>query len=185
VTDARQQIPVTPQHIKISRDSTTGATTTIDYAHHELHASSSFTADYTVELANGATIDILVITPNTTKWAHMEYILMVELETEMKIYEGPTTTNDGTGLTEFNRDRNSSTAATTVVSHTPTIAGGSEGTLIRTKHIGAGKTAGGESRDLSEFILKQNTKYLYRITNATSSVNWITFILSWYEHTNR
>lgn len=175
------QAPSGLPHIRLSTDSSTNAVNTIDYAHHEIHGGSSFTADYTVELANGATIDILVVTPNTTKWAHMEYILMCELESEIKIYEGVTTSNDGTGLTEFNR--NSATAATTVVSYTPTVT--DTGTLIRTKHLGAGKTAGGESRDLSEIILKQNTKYLYRITNATTSVNYITFILSWYEHTNK
>lgn len=177
------QAPSGLPHIRLSTDSSTNAVNTIDYAHHEIHSGSSFTADYTVELANGATIDILVVTPNTTKWAHMEYILMCELESEIKIYEGVTTSNDGTGLTEFNRNRNSATAATTLVSYTPTVS--DVGTLIRTKHQGAGKTVGGETRDLSEIILKQNTKYLYRITNATSSVNWISFILSWYEHTNK
>lgn len=182
-TDIRQQTPVTPQFIRLRVDSATGALNVIDYAHHEIHGGSSFTADYTVELGNGATIDILVITPNTTKWAHMEYNLLCELETELKIYEGVTTSNDGTGLTEFNRNRNSATAATTVVSHTPTVT--NTGTLIRTKHFGTGKTSGGEAREIGEFILKQNTKYLYRITNATTSNNYISFILNWYEHTNR
>lgn len=182
MTDNRV-LPQSTQHIRFSVDRATNALNTIDYAHHEIHSGSSFTADYTVELGNGATIDILVITPNTTKWAHMEYTLLCELETEIKIYEAVTTSNDGTGLTEFNRNRNSATAATTVASHTPTVT--DTGTLIRTKHFGSGKTSGGEARDLAEIILKQNTKYLYRITNATSSVNYITFLLHWYEHTDR
>ena len=184
MTDNRA-LPQTQQHIRFSVDSATNALNTITYEHHEIHAGSSFTANYTVELGNGAVIDILVVTPNTTKWAHMVYSLICELETDFKFYEGPTTTNDGTGLTEFNRDRNSSTAATTVVSHTPTIAGGAEGTLIRQKHFGSGKADGAEGHDVHEFILKQNTKYLFRITNGTASNNWISFILNWYEHTNK
>ena len=165
-------------------DRATNSFQTITYEHHEIHAGSSFTADYTVELGNGAVIDILVVTPNTTKWAHMVYTVLCELETDMKIYEGATASNNGTGLTEFNRDRNSATAATTTAFHTPTVAGGAEGTLLRTKHFGTGRTAGAEAHDAHEWILKQNTKYLVRITNATTSNNWITIILNWYEHTN-
>lgn len=46
------QAPSGLPHIRLSTDSSTNAVNTIDYAHHEIHGGSSFTADYTVELAN-------------------------------------------------------------------------------------------------------------------------------------
>ena len=179
------QIPASPQHLRMGTDSTTNALAIVDYDEHEIHDGVSFTANYAVDLGNAATIDILVITPDTTKWAHMEYALLCETETEIKMYEGTTTSNDGTGLTEVNRNRNSAVAATVAVSYTPTVAGGAEGTLLRTKHFSSSKTTTSETRGLHEWILKQNTKYLFRITNITASNNWITIILNWYEHTNR
>lgn len=100
----------------------------------------------------------------------------------MTVYEGITST-EGTGITEFNRNRNSATEATCVVVHTPTVS--NTGTLLRTKHFGTGKTAGVETHENDEWVLKQNTKYLIRLTNATTSANYCTLVLNWYEHTNK
>ena len=42
---------------------------------------------------------------------------------------------------------------------------------------------GGEARALHEWVLKQNTKYLLRITSHTDA-NVISVSFDWYEHTN-
>ena len=163
-------------------DGNTNAVKMISYEHHEIHDGSSFTTDFSVDLANGASMDVQLTTPNTTAWAHMIYTCYTEAEAEFNLYEAPTTTG-GTGLVEQNRDRNSATAATVVAVHTPSVSG--TGTLIRTKHYGTGKTQGGQVHETDEWILKQNTKYLFRLTNATTSANYCTLMISWYEHTNK
>ncbi len=168
-----------------NEDEKTKALNTVDYSHHEIHSGSSFTSCHKADVANGANLDILVVTPNTTKWSHLTYELEVEAETDVNIYEAPTASNNGTPLAVFNRDRNSSKTAGTTVFHTPTIAGGSEGTLIRCWHLGSGKTFGGGDRGTHEIILKQNTKYLIRLTNATTGNNYMSVKVDWYEHTNK
>ena len=182
VTNQVRGFPGSGTHGKL--DTETGALLGMEFETHMINKGSSFTSAYTVELANSAVIDILIVTPNTTKWAHMQYALLSELETDLKFYEDTVTTGDGTGLAEYNKNRNSAVTATTVVSYTPTVAGGAEGTLLRNKHFGSGKTTCGDTRALHEWVLKQNAKYMLRITNATTSVNWVTIILDWYEHTN-
>jgi hypothetical protein len=111
----------------LSIDSATRAINTIDYAHHEVHAGNDFFVSIVdTDLDDTQTLNILVVTPDTTKWGHFRYRIRSTLVTTFQIYEGSTTTNDGTGMTEFNADRNSATAATLAVYHTPTIAGGGE-----------------------------------------------------------
>lgn len=156
----------------------------ISYEHHEIHAGSSFTTSYKVNTGNGGIINLLVVTPDTTKWSHFTYEIDGELETDIILYEGATASNNGTPVAVFNRDRNSLTAATTLVFDTPTVAGGAEGTVLRTWHFGSNRSYGGGDRGTHELILKQNTKYLLRVTNSTANDNFISIKLDWYEHTN-
>lgn len=164
-------------------DAITEALNTITYEHHEIHSGSSYTADRNVELANGATTDILLVTPDTTKYAHFLYEFEVQAETSFTIYEAVTATA-GTAIVVTNRNRNVTNPATMTLSHTPTgITTGS--TILRQHHLGAGKSLGGGVRGNHEFILKRNTKYLIRITNLTVNTNWVSIILDWYEHTDK
>jgi hypothetical protein len=168
----------------VKADSATGALNVMPYEHHEIHDGSSFTCSYTVDLAQSASANLLIVTPDTTKWAHFGYEVDVEVEAHVYIYEAPTATAAANPIVAYNRDRNSLTAATVVVTHTPTSV--TEGTtLIREAHLGSLKNVGGESVDAQEFILKQNTKYLFRVTNVINNApNYITIRLNWYEHTS-
>jgi hypothetical protein len=141
-----------------------------------------FTYSEVTDLGSGAVRDVLIVTPNTILWAYLSITVQTESEGDMKFYEAPTTSNDGTACTEVNRNRNSAIAATSVVTHTPTIAGGSEGTLLASKHWGSGKGSGGGNIPAEQWLLKANTKYLLRITNATTSANQTNIILDWHEH---
>lgn len=163
-------------------DSTTNAIKVIDYPHNELHGGDAFVYCEVTDVSGSAARDILIVTPNTTKWAHMFIEVGSESEADYKLYEDATTSADGTGVTEVNRDRNSGSAATVVVTHTPTVS--TTGTLICQDHWGSGKKSGGADRAIEEWILKQNAKYLVRVTNATGSANQIAIALNWYEHTN-
>jgi len=141
-----------------------------------------FTYSEVTDLGSAAVRDVLFVTPNTLLWAYLSVTVQTEAEADYKLYEGPTTTGDGTACTEHNKNRGSAITATSVVTHTPTIAGGSEGTLLATKHWGAGKGSGGGSVPAEEWLLKANTKYLIRVTNATTSANQVNIILDWAEH---
>jgi len=169
-----------PRHLKC--DPSANVLLTIDCEHAKIHNGYHFTTDYTVELGNAAALNLHIKTPDSTMWAHMVFRVLTELESEMKIFEAPTLTNSGTALTVVSRNRNlASIANTTLAYHTPTIAESGDGTLIRTKHFGTGRTSGAESHGAHEWLLKQNESYLLRVTNATASVNWVTVILDWYE----
>jgi hypothetical protein len=165
-------------------DSATNSLQTIDYAHHEIHGGSHFyVADYT-DLGSGSTYNIVIATPNTTKWAHLVFEFNHELETTIVITEGISTDADGTAITEVNNDRNSATTATTVFTHTPTNPTG--GTVIWQQRLGSGRKEGGGSRNDNEIILKQNTKYLVAFTNNSGSASSLTnWWFEWYEHTNK
>jgi len=146
-------LPRITEILESNVDTTTSVRTFIDFAHHEIHEGDAFTASYRADVGNGANLDLLIVTPNTTKWAHLTYELDVGAETDMLIYEAPTATA-GDAVVAYNRDRNSATTATVTVTSTPTgITTGT--TIIRAYHLGTGKSFGGGARDVHEFILKQ------------------------------
>ena len=166
-------------------DTATRAINTIEYEHYEIHSGSSFTCSYQNEVAGSENLDLLIVTPAGTKWAHLVYEVDVEAETQVYIYEAVTATAAANPVVAYNRDRNNTIKTpTVVVTHTPTdITEGS--TIIRSYHLGSGKAFGGGARGVHEFILKAGTKYLFRLTNLTVSDNWMSVIIDWYEHTNK
>jgi hypothetical protein len=166
-------------------DSATYALNTVDYEHHEIHSGSSFAAHYIQDVAGSGTINVTITTPNTTRWAHMLWVVGTELEAELRFYEGSTITGGGT-ITPYNRNRNSSTTATCSVRGTPTV--GTVGTLIFADHLGGGSASarfGGENRGVNEWVLKQNTTYTVQLVNMTGNANYMAVALDWYEHTNK
>lgn len=172
------------QHVNIDNpdDSTTGALEVIDYAHHEIHSGSSFVYTGYATLAASAVQNLLIITPDTTKWAHFTGHVQTSGEATVAFYEGATVSANGTTTTPYNRNRNSATAPTLAIYTGPTVTG--DGTLLYSGLIGSGRSFGGQVREEAEWILKQNTIYLLRITSAVNDNN-VTWALNWYEHTNQ
>ena len=166
----------------ISIDDNTRSLTTIEFEHHQIHVGNTFTILEVTDLGNMAVRDILVVSPDTTKWAHVVWEIEHELETLIQFYRDTTYTDNGTPIIAFNRNGNSSNTATTLVYHTPTIT--NVGTLVGTIQQGNGKKAGGSDRLANEFILKQNCAYLIRISNLTVNNDLIFMKLNWYELTN-
>jgi hypothetical protein len=172
----------TAQILKL--DLVTGTVITIDNAHHEVHNEDSFYVKDWMDLTNAQVFNFLLVTSNTNKWVHMVINVAFEGEAHIEAYEGTIASNNGTPVLSYNRNRNSIKNATTLLYHTPTVAGGSEGTLITAYKAGSTKQVGGAVRSESELVLKQNTKYLIRITNDTVSSNWVDYSINWYEHAN-
>ena len=166
-------------------DASTHTLQTIDYAHHEIHSGSAFFYTDKVTINAAGTQVYLITTPNTTKWAHFTFLASGSAITQIDFYEGADRTGT-TAQTVFNHDRNSATTATVVV-HKDISAGSTDGTLIWTRLSGsatAQSRTGDEAEHGAEIILKQNTKYLLRITSSTNS-NLTNLKLDWYEHTNK
>jgi hypothetical protein len=162
-----------------------GAPVVVDVAHHELHCGDSICLTHTVDLTNGAVRDILITVPNpaiTAKRYHFYIEVTTESETDVKLYESTTTSNNGTTIAAFNRNRQDPVVAENevVFTHTPTVTG--VGTLIEEFHFGSGRGVGGENRGNNEWVFKNNTKYLLRVTNATTTNNYIAVKIDYYVH---
>lgn len=167
-------------------DSATNAVNTVDYAHHEIHSGSHYKAGrQDTTLATSDTIELLFTTSDTTKWAHWVLTSQSTGECVVELYEDTVTSADGTAITPTNRNRNSANTATVVVTHTPTIT--SDGTKLVEKWLGSTgfkEDTGGETRGNSELVLKQNTKYLLRLTAVGDGIKGAVGG-DWYEHTNK
>jgi hypothetical protein len=174
----------TAQPIRL--DKATNTLQVLDYEHHEIHAGSHFVYyDYDADVDTGAPKYYRITTPDTTKWAHMQFVLYSEGAGTWRLYENPTVNAPGTTATVFNNDRNSATTATLVVAYDATST--ADGTLIKIWSTGSGTTnptrVGSESRSSVELVLKQNEDYFLKFTpdadNAKAKVS-----MHWYEHVN-
>ena len=167
-------------------DAVTEAIMTVSYAHHETHAGSHFNYRDSYALAKNAVQEHLIITPNTTSWAHMIFgVAASGGQVDVEIFEGTITSANGSVEPVMNRNRNSLNANTTLLYDSPTVT--SDGTRISKQTFGVDdkKSAGGGSRDSEEIMLKQNTKYLFRVTEMNVADAVINFDFDWYEHTDR
>ena len=149
------------------------ATTVIQEEHRLIHDGMYFSTNYGfTSLANGANLDILIAVPANSfphlrAWAYS----LEDGPCNFTLYEGTTTSDDGTALTSTNNNRNSTNAPNAVWTHTPTISG--VGTAILENHYvpdpGGGFLSGSPGTNFSdvseEWILKPSTKYLLRLTN--------------------
>lgn len=171
----------------VSIDSATRAQNIIEYEHHEVHGGSMYHVTRVVQIDDAASTELLIDTPDTTKWGHMTIQVQGSFDTEWWLFEATTKTG-GTAMTEHNHERNSANVATIVVTHTPGGAG--DGNEIHHERFGndsgpAGQGGGsGQSRGTLEWVLKQNEEYLLRVTSHTDTNN-ISIIIDWYEHTNK
>jgi hypothetical protein len=177
----------------------------IDYAHHEIHAENSFSAYYTLTTAatNAHRTGLYLKTP-LIKEIHIVISFAASTAADFSICETPTiNANAGTHTSLiYNRDRNSLKASgcknnatspaggyiTTLTEAQIAAASFNVGTLLRTEplRIGEGsKPAGGQGREVTEYILKKDTAYIFLITNTAESANTHHILIDWYEHLKR
>jgi hypothetical protein len=169
-----------------------GAIIAIPPEHHEIHCGDSYESSYTGVLGNGASVTFSIVVPNegldeshpgddqTKKQYHAKLTINTEAESLISEYEGATLSNNGTPITIFNRNRNSTNVDFLGFNITPTVT--NTGTLIRQIRLGSAKTEGGMTGRTNEWILKDNTKYLVTILNATTSDNYYNIELDYYVH---
>ena len=182
-------------------DAVTGVDMSIDYAHHELHSGSSFTAQVNqlVSDTNDRTT-LGLLTPAGTKLLHMFASMSASAAALCLIREGAAVGAD-TGATHavINRRRDSATATIALdTSQSPDTAGSitywneaaqgsvtEDGTLLWQAVLGGGsgpRASGGENRGEAEFILKPSTQYVFYVKSLTNDDNYHAVLLGWYEH---
>jgi hypothetical protein len=171
---------------RVRIDTSTRSLQAIDYAHHEVHSGSSFVVS-DVQAVDTTTMQWMVTTPNTTKWAHMIFAFDCTGEVQIVITEGADR-NGTNALVEINNNRNSATTATTVM-HRAVSGGTTDGAVTIFSHrsgstgVGSKTVSAGGGRAENEFVLKQNTKYIVTIT--TYAAVYVSAIFDFYEHTDK
>ena len=170
--------------LRVSDD---GALVSMPYNTAATHAGKFFfTNFYNAAIAAAGTIDVLVVTGATTT-PHLAVMVDIGAASTLSIYEAVTASNNGTALSVYNANRQSTKVTTAAAYHTPTITG--TGTTLMLNHYIAGGTTGnatgGSSSDfarVTEFVLKASTKYLFRVTNIAAGATAGSVQLGWYEN---
>ncbi len=191
---------------EVALDINTRSLQVIAFDHHQVHAGVSFHVGYSVTTANSDD-DVTAIafkTPNTTMWSHIVATFTCSDPAEAIILEGALTIvdrGDGADKVVLNRNRNS-TATSTVLSWEDVPTEGSVTTMNETEwtavgisggteldHVflqgGSGPQAiGGESRGTREWVLKQNTDYVFYLQNTGANANSHSISLDFYGNIN-
>lgn len=169
-----------------------GCLLTMPVEHHEIHCGDSYECSYITDLSNGGVLDVLIIVPNEglsethpgdsqeTKQYHFKGTIATEAEATIEFFEGVTVSANGTALDVYCRNRNFSAGDEIDMYHTPTVTG--TGTRLVVAKSGSGRTVGGTVSRSDEFILKDNTMYLLRITNDVTTNEWVSVELNYYVH---
>jgi len=147
----------------------------IDYNTYRVHTGKMYHVVCSNSLAAAANLDMMFY--NSTASIHGEFEIGCGGAVTVKFYEGITSSADGTTLTAYNMNRNSTNSSTSYFWQGSTWSSTSEKTLVN-KYIGAtsGEAIGMSVKDRVEWNLIANTKYLIRITNSsgatiTASIN--------------
>lgn len=166
-------------------DETTGAALVIDTVHHEVHEGEMFHASYTNgSVSNGASVDVLLVTGATVE-THVSWEVFGGGQVTVYLYEGATTSANGTAVSAYNMKRDSTNEPGGVVTHTPTVTDTGSVALVNGRILPGGTSnqtrVGGGIRSGAEWILAPDTLYLMRATNTSGGTIAINVALEWYE----
>lgn len=143
---------------------------TLDHGHYEIHTAQHWTAQDVGTIASGANLDLLFTTP-AANYMHALIYAQTSGAGTVQFFEAATggTAAAGTTVTPKNRNRISDAAAAMTCKRDQTITG--TGTLLDFRTMGGGvgvNGVGANARADNEWILKQSTPYLLRITSGTN-----------------
>lgn len=164
-----------------------GGLITLDTEHSLIHAGEMYQLSGQIpSIAAGATAYLHGLTPATGQVHFRAASVVVDgAPVDIAFYEDADITANGSGLTAYNKNRQSTNTPDLQVFSGPTIGGGGAGTTLETGFIptiGPGSNHGGLS-DLfaSEWILDQSTSYLVSITNNNGAAIKVNYNFLWYE----
>lgn len=167
-----------------------GLPVTLEYDQHQIHEGEAWHYDiYVASLTSGASKNIRIVVPDITvpdgvpvaaRMPHLRYSVEAADGIDTFLYESPTFSANGTQLTAINLDFNyTGDPPKMEIWENPTVT--TTGTQKDRSGIlvSAGKS-GGDLEGINEFVLKNNTEYLLRVTsNATP--NKCLIDIHWYE----
>lgn len=154
----------------------------IDSDHAAVHAGIAFMAWAKFTIAAGASAYLELVTP-ADKYVHMKPALIASdgPKIDVSILEG-VTANETTAVATLNRNRLSTNVAGVAVYSGSTVT---NGTAIEADYIGGGGTGGNGTgaavASQHEIVLKQSTKYAFKITNSGSASAAVFVKPFWYE----
>jgi len=161
--------------------------TSIELEHAEIHEGEHyFASDCVEDLGVVASKIWRITTPNTDNRIHLTFTVTTsDSNGLLEFYENPTLLAAGTGMTEFNNDRNSANVATaTTFFDTTTQAPNNDGTLLWCIVVGSARRNGGSVERTKEIILKQNEDYIVKFTPAAVNSK-CAVLFEWYEMNKR
>ncbi len=164
---------------------TTNSLKVMSYSHAELHSGDHYLYREFHLVAKDGVQDHLIVTPDTPRWAHMTIATdTVTSSIVVELFEDTVTSDDGTLENSRNRNRNFPDNNTTLVYEDPVVV--DPGIPLSSSYFGEGRgSPGGGGRDEEEILLKQNTKYLLRVTEQGIVETVVNIVFDWYEHTNK
>jgi len=163
-----------------------GALATILEAHRKIHEGDGYYVKNFTSVGSGASIDFLFAVADNIV-PHMQWQIASESEGEFFLYEDVEVSDNGTPVTTFNCNRNSSNEPSLKAYSSPTLAGGSlgddsqGGTLISASIVGSNKETTANRITTYELIGRAGTTYWIRLTNTSASTSWIDYDFNWYE----
>ena len=177
--------PTSKKGVHYSVDELTGILSVIEIEHHEIHEGNHyFVCDRDTDVDKASPKYWLLRAPNTSTRIHLVWTVSVGAAGIIEFYENPTWgtgNSDGTGLIEFNNDRNSSNTATLATFKDAVLgSSGTDGTLLCIEDIPADKKSGNMSVRSKEIILKKNEDYLFKFTPDADNTG-LSVIFEWYE----
>lgn len=155
-----------------------------DVNHVRLHEGRAFYAYKmylpSAGLAVNASIDF-VLTASAGVNLHLLVAAQCDQNATLTVYEDVTVTSGGTVFVPINRNRQLASVSTTgiLVNPTLTINDG----IINQEYIAAGdsKKASGAGAYSSQYVLKDDLSYLFRLTNIGTATAGAYMALEWYE----
>ena len=148
-------------------DDISGSIYTIPIEHGVIHQGKAFFLNYDAVVEEEGVCDVLFITPSDKDVHLMSHqVTVTSSPGEFCLHESVTASVSGDELQFYNNNRQSDIMAGVTAFENPVI--GNTGMMIDCDIITGTKLSGGSTEEYaSEWILKRNTIYLLRYTNAS------------------
>ena len=165
-------------------DTVTDALVVMEVEHHEIHEGDFYEVPNIINITNGNTYAISILT-NATKQVHFKTEKLASSGEKISIglQEGVTIAG-GSAVIPINHNRTSTKTSSVVVKTGVTLS--TAGTTVSVGYIGGGtgvggNSNGGDSSVSNEYILKTSTNYGVVIVNNGVGASTVLTSLQWYE----
>ena len=158
-----------------------GGITSIKAVHYRIKNSKEwFSGHCWTAVADGASVYFHI--KSGAKTVHGVGTVSSDAKCYIYLYEAPTLTNNGTGLTEYCMNRETDVSPTAAMFRDPAVS--DDGTELACEVLGtAGKfTATGGVVDGAYWILDHDKSYLIKVTNKSGTNSDISVGYEWHEH---